>query len=100
MKKFMAISTFMFAAAIPALASADVEMGEVTKGAVHITYNAADLTSQYGRERLERLIRRAAEQVCGSSQYRVAGSLAQAAENRKCYRDAVEEALGSISAVG
>ncbi len=100
MKKLIAVSTFMFAVAVPALASAEVEMGEVTQGAVHITYSKNDLTSQYGRDRLEKLIRRAAEKVCGSSHYRVAGSLSQAAENRKCYDEAVEKALGSITAIG
>ncbi|MFT4862963.1 MAG: UrcA family protein [Pseudohongiellaceae bacterium] len=100
MKKFIAMSTFMLAVTVPGLASAEVEMGEVTQGAVHITYNASDLASQYGRDRLETLIRRAAEKVCGSSYYRVAGSLSQAAENRKCYDEAVEKALGSLTAVG
>mgnify|MGYP001030153116 CR=1 FL=1 len=100
MKKLMAISTFMFAATLPPLASADVEMGEVTEGAVQITYNASDLDNKYGREKLERMIRRAAKKVCGSSNYRAAGSLKQAAENRKCYEEAVTEALGSITAVG
>ena len=100
MRKFIAISTFMFAATIPALASADVEMSKVTEGAVHITYSEQDLNNQYGRERLERMIRRAAEKVCGAQNLRGAISLGQLQENRKCYNDAVEQALGSIPAIG
>ncbi len=100
MRKFIAISTFMFAATIPALASADVEISKVTEGAVHITYNAQDLTNQYGRERLERLIRSAAEKVCGPQDLRRASSLKQMQENRKCYNDAIAQALGSIPAIG
>ena len=42
---------------IPALASAEVKVSNVTAGAVKISYSSEDLLNEYGRSELEQQIR-------------------------------------------
>ena len=81
---------------IPALASAEVQLSQVTENEVLVSYNADDADTSYGRVVLERQIRRAAEQVCGSQNLRLAGSIGQVMKNRSCYDKAVADALNAI----
>ena len=82
--------------AIPTLANADVEIEPIDEGKVILTYDLKEISSNSGREELERQIRRAADQVCGSRNVREAGNLQQVRHNRACYKDAVTSALKSI----
>ncbi len=100
MRNIITTTLFLFIAAIPALASAEITAGKIVENTVHITYSASDLENESGRKELELRIRMAAEKVCGSQQLRGAGSLRQLAINRTCYQNAVQEAVGSIPAIG
>lgn len=59
---------------------------------ISIRYTPADLGTEDSRAILQNRIRRAAERVCGPTNYRKAGSLAMASHNRKCVNDALEAA--------
>lgn len=65
---------------------------------VSISYSNAELGTEEGRSTLQRKIKRAAEQVCGPTSYREAGSLAIASQNRKCVNDAVTAAATQLDA--
>ena len=56
-----------------------------------------DLTSPEGQEALHYRLARAAEQVCGPSDLRQAGSIAQANRNRDCYRQSLSEAMAEVN---
>ncbi|GEM_PF-2320844 len=56
-----------------------------------------DLTTPEAQEILYYRLSRAAEQVCGSDDLRVAGSLAQATRNRDCYEDSLSRAIAEVS---
>lgn len=84
---------------IPALASAEVKVSNVTAGAVKISYSSEDLLNEYGRSELEQQIRQAADRVCGPRQLRSAVSLERMMNNRNCYSKAVEDAMRSISSI-
>jgi len=84
---------------IPALASAEVKVSNVTAGAVKISYSSEDLLNEDGRSELEQQIRQAADRVCGPRQLRSAVSLERMMNNRNCYSKAVEDAMRSISSI-
>jgi len=98
MNKLIKPFIFIMALTIPAIASAEVKLSQLTENEVRVTYNADDAVTNYDRIELERQIRRAAEQVCGSQDLRRAGSIGQVVKNRKCYQKAVADALNSIKA--
>ena len=98
MNKLIKPFTIILALTIPAIASTEVKMSQLTDSEVRVTYNADDTVTYYDRIELERQIRLAAEQVCGSQSLRQAGSIAQVVINRKCYQKAVADALNSTKA--
>ena len=98
MNKLIKPFTIIMALTIPAIASAEVKLNQLTENEVRVTYNADDAVTNYDRIELERQIRRAAEQVCGSQNLRRAGSIRQVVKNRNCYQKAVADALNSINA--
>ena len=57
-----------------------------------------NLASVKGQKTLHFRINAAAQQVCGSSNPRVAGGLAQAIDNKACYERAVSEAMAQLNA--
>ncbi len=59
---------------------------------VNISYHDLDLSSKAGQETLRWRIDRAAKLVCGPTDYRGAGSLAQVRDNRECRRNALAQA--------
>lgn len=63
---------------------------------VSIHYAPADLSTKESRAILQSKIKQAAEQVCGPTGYREAGSLAIASHNRKCVNDALEAAHSQL----
>ena len=63
-----------------------------------VSYDDLDLSSSQGQESLYYRVSAAARSVCGSSDYRITGHLATAAENEACYERAVNEALSQINA--
>ena len=98
MSKLIKPFTFILALTIPAIASAEVKLSQLTENEVRVTYNADDAVTNYDRIELESQIRRAAEQVCGPQSLRRAGSIGQVVINRNCYQKAVADALSSIKA--
>ena len=62
-----------------------------------VNYADLDLTSVEGQEALHYRISRAAEQVCGSTDMRQAGGLAQAARNQDCYEESLSRALSQVN---
>ncbi len=98
MNKFIKPFACVMALTVPAMAAATVESNQLSVHEVKITYTNEDVATSYGLQELERQIRRAAEQVCGSpnqARGRV-GSVRQVMENRRCYDNAVNEALQKI----
>lgn len=69
-------------------------------GARAVTVSLADLNlaSAEGQEAMYYRLSGAAERVCGSQDYRTAGSPKLAAENRACYERALSDALAQASA--
>lgn len=100
MKNIISTSLLLFITAIPALASAEITANKTAENAVQITYSVNDLENEAGRRELELRIRKAAERVCGSQRLRGAGSIRQLTVNRECYKNAVQEAIDSIPAIG
>ena len=86
----------IMALTVPAIASAEVTLKQLTEQEVSVTYTADDAVTSTGRTALEFQIRRAAEKVCGSQNLLRAGSVRQVMENRRCYQKAVADALNSI----
>lgn len=101
-KVSMAAVALSFVAGFSVSASADSEttvtasnVAEATQ--VPVSFEDLDLDSAQGQETLYYRISRAAEQACGSSDIRQAGSLSQATRNRDCYRDSMSRALSEVS---
>jgi len=63
---------------------------------VAVDYTDLNLRHTAGRDILENRLERAAEQVCGSTELRVAGSLRNAMRNKTCQHHAVEHALDRV----
>lgn len=59
-----------------------------------------NLSSAAGQEMLYSKLQRAAEQVCGETDLRKAGSLEQALQARACIRDAVDGAVEDVNHAG
>ncbi len=51
-----------------------------------------------GQSALHGRLSQAAREVCGSTDYRIAGSVRVAANNRACYESALAEALSQVNA--
>lgn len=100
MNNFIKPLTIIMAIAVPAIASADIKVNQLAENEVSVTYDANDATTNYGREQLEREIRRAAEKVCGPQSLRKAISVGQLGKNRNCYKTSVAQAMKSVKAKG
>ncbi|MCB1697410.1 MAG: UrcA family protein [Pseudomonadales bacterium] len=85
--------TFGLSARVGAEEAQDYSIPAATSTqSISIRYIPADLGTEDSRAILQNRIRRAAERVCGPTNYRKAGSLAMASRNRKCVNDALEAA--------
>lgn len=62
-----------------------------------VSYADLDLNNSGAREILNFRISNAAKKVCGSVDRGLAGSLGQAAKNRSCYKNAMDEAMRNLS---
>ena len=82
------IRNFTIALASAALLVAPAAQAAEEKGQpVGVTVADLDLTTQQGREELDRRIDLAAKEVCGMNDT-VTGSRVASRESRRCYRDA------------
>ena len=57
-----------------------------------MSYADLDLNDAEGRETLDYRVRAAAREVCGSTDYRITGSVSQANENKECAERAIASA--------
>lgn len=62
-----------------------------------VNYEDLDLSSDKGREALEGRVMQAAREVCGSTDYRMTGSLQVASRNRSCVAEAFGDAMSRIA---
>jgi UrcA family protein len=91
------IATTAFIALVsPLMASAAIKSTHFEHSEISVSYNPVELSSEYGKARVENLIRVAARQVCGDISLRKAGSLRNVVANKACYNDAVEKAMNAV----
>lgn len=96
MNKLIKPFAFIMALAIPAIASANVELSQVTENEIVVSYNAHMTTTKSGLVELEHQVRLAAEKICGPQNLSRTGDMRRWLENRNCYEQAVANALYSI----
>ena len=70
------------------------------KDAVTVDARGLNLQSNEGQEVLYQRLTTAAEQICGATNLRKAGSLAQAIENRNCVKETLSKAVDSVGNEG
>lgn len=63
-----------------------------------VSYADLDMGSPEAQETLYYRLRSAAEEVCGSSDFRETASLRQASANKSCFNDTLDDALSQASA--
>lgn len=106
--KAIAIKSILSAAALAVTAgiSVNAAAGQMDETLVEakgvpsatVSFYRAELGTAEGRAKVEREIRNAAEEVCGSRDVRIAGSIAVAARNEACYEDALAQGMSQLSA--
>jgi UrcA family protein len=64
----------------------------------HVALGDLNLASAEGQQALHDRISQAARAVCGSTDYRVAGGLRMASNNRACYESAFAQAMSQVGA--
>ncbi len=62
-----------------------------------VTFKQSELATVDGRAAVEKRVREAAENVCGPSDYRIAGSLSRVVKNKECQNAAVAQAMAEIN---
>lgn len=96
---FGACSTVAFAATA---ATAHEDTLVLAKGmeaaSVRVELSDLNLDTAQGQQVLHQRISAAAREVCGSTDYRAAGGLRQAANNRACHASAFAEAVSQVGA--
>jgi UrcA family protein len=102
MKSILSAAALAVSAGLSVSAAAEQIDETLVEGAMAptatVTFNRAELATTEGRETVERKIRNAAEEVCGSRDLRIAGNLAAAARNDACYEDAVAQGMSQLNA--
>lgn len=99
MNKFTRSILLFTALAVPFVTNANTSPEVISVEKIKITYEPAEAATTYGFARLEREIRRAAEQVCGmpgKTSGRI-GTVRQMMESRRCYDRAVADALTLVT---
>ncbi|MEP4145822.1 MAG: UrcA family protein [Halioglobus sp.] len=100
-KSILSVAALTLTAGISMSASA----GSVSETIVHghavpaeaVTFKQSELATAEGREAVEQRVRKAAENVCGPSDYRIVGSLSRSAKNKECQSQAVAQAMTQIT---
>lgn len=94
-----AVSGLLAVVALQASAESTTEVvahSITTPTQVAVNFSDLDLDSSAGQEALQYRLARAAEQVCGHSDIRRAGGVAQAARNAECYEQSLSRALSNV----
>ncbi|WOJ96684.1 UrcA family protein [Congregibacter brevis] len=95
------VSGFFAVSALQANAESTTEVTADSVGTssqVSVNYSDLDLNSAAGQKALHYRLATAAEKVCGHSDSRRAGGVAQAARNEDCYEQSLSRALSKVSA--
>ena len=89
-----AAAALMSAGAAFADAWGDTHVTTTAEGlrSVNVSYSDLDLNDAEGQATLEYRVRAAAREVCGSTDYRITGSLSQANQNKDCAKRAIASA--------
>ena len=110
-QKSLPVAMFVMAASVSPVVSSD-DYGEMfistttpNTYTVNVSFDDLNLNSAAGQETLQRRLSKAARQVCGSADYRDAGSLRVAAQIKNCQKRAIADAMhqvqsGQLAAVG
>jgi len=83
----------VIAFAVPAVSSAS----EVKGRAVKVTYTDLNVDKESGAETLYRRLQQASKRVCGVESIKTAGGIQELKEQRRCYEDALDEAVARIN---
>lgn len=100
-KKVLSVAVLSLITGLSINASADNVSETVVLGHAlphqSVSFYRSELATTEGRATVERRIERAAEQVCGSLDYREVGSLSRVARNKACYDGALAQAMSTVS---
>jgi UrcA family protein len=93
------IGTVMIAGSVSAATETKVIADSLNskQSSQHVNFADLKTSSDAGMAALVRRIERAAESVCGSSEYHKAGSVSQAKRNEQCQEDAIAAALSRLA---
>ena len=93
-------STFISTAIITLALTASVSQAAMIKSdhqnAVRVQTAGLDLSTSQGQEVFYSRLKRAAKQVCGSSDFRLVGSVTRAQANKRCAKDTLSQTVDSI----
>lgn len=96
--------TLATALALPVTAAAQIKTSETSTDkttaineVVHVTISDLDLSTTQGQRVLQSWVKNAAKTVCGSTDRRTAGSLAQARANRTCFDTTYSNTMTSLT---
>ncbi|MBO6556126.1 MAG: UrcA family protein [Pseudomonadales bacterium] len=96
MKIRQTFTTAITAAALSLSLGANAAMIKGTHGSVSVDLADLDLTTVDGQQIMHARIKKAAKEVCGSQDYKTAGSLENYRKNKACFNDAVTAAADSV----
>ncbi len=81
---------------LPMAAGAAIKTDHVDANNVVVSFTAEYLQTAEGRAAIEREVRTAAEQVCGTAKFSKDRSLRHLVKAKACYQEAVTEALSDL----
>jgi UrcA family protein len=84
------------ALAVPLIASAGIKTTNIEDVSIPVSYSGYDLKTVAGKEMVERKIKQAAHEICGSTDFSQSRSLRQAKQNQVCFDDAVANAMNGL----
>ena len=100
-KKILSVAALSLITGFSMNASADNVSETVVLGHAlpqqSVSFYRSELATAEGLANVERRIERAAEQVCGSLDFREVGSLSRVAQNRECYDGAIAQAMSTVA---
>jgi UrcA family protein len=94
------VTTAITVLAIPAIASATPYINDENRAAVKVSYADLDLSSESGLRALYGRLKAASYSICGSQSLIAAGSLRQLIENKRCYKNALSNAVAKFDNAG
>jgi UrcA family protein len=81
---------------VPAVATTGIVSDKSDDFSIKVPVADLNLSNKNGVEKLYQRLQTAARQICGSRDYRTAGSLRQSRLNQQCYVEALDSAVNEI----